>query len=300
MSVKDNSCGIAKLQDTMLGLLCCFIRLCEENNLKYWLAGGTCLGAVRHSGFIPWDDDLDVFMPRSDYEILWKKYKDETVETKYTLTRTTKEKNFHHRVMQLVDIDTTFIQKRNVNEDIEHGVYIDIVPLDAAPDNAISRISQIYNAIIFSVFNIQCKQEYNGGKTTKFVNFITKILLNIIKNPDKRNKIWEKAERKMTKYSWEQSTRVACITSTLHELLHPFPKKWMGMKKAQFEDIYACIPSQAEQYLNMMYGDYMQLPPNEKRVPRHNTVYIDLNHSYKTYKGIYYCKEIKDGKTEDE
>ena len=70
--IKDNAYGIAPLQEKMLNLLKVLIKMCEENNLTYFACGGTCLGAVRHDGFIPWDDDLDVFMPRPDYEKLWE------------------------------------------------------------------------------------------------------------------------------------------------------------------------------------------------------------------------------------
>ena len=68
MSVKDNSFGIAPLQQKMLEILKEFIFLCDKHNLRYWLADGSLVGVIRHKGFIPWDDDLDVFMPRPDYE----------------------------------------------------------------------------------------------------------------------------------------------------------------------------------------------------------------------------------------
>ena len=150
MSVKDNSCGIADLQDKMLDILKYFISLCENNGLRYWLAGGTCLGALRHGGFIPWDDDLDVYMPREDYEKLWDIMSKGKADGQYKLCRTSKEKNYHHRVMQLVDLNTTFIHSRSKDEDIEHGVYIDIIPIDACPNNIISRVVQFINAVIFS------------------------------------------------------------------------------------------------------------------------------------------------------
>ena len=87
--IKDNSFGIAGLQEKMLNLLCELIRVCEENHLTYWACGGTCIGALRHSGFIPWDDDLDVFMPREDYEKLWRTRK-QFDSKKFILCRTRK------------------------------------------------------------------------------------------------------------------------------------------------------------------------------------------------------------------
>jgi len=122
MSIKNNEFGIADMQDKILDILKYFISVCEQNDLHYWLAAGTCLGALRHQGFIPWDDDLDVFMPREDYEKLWSLLGGKA-DSHYLLCRTTREKNYHHRVMQIVDLETTFINTRCRNEDIEHGVY---------------------------------------------------------------------------------------------------------------------------------------------------------------------------------
>ena len=290
MSVKDNSCGIADLQDKMLDILKYFISVCEKHDLHYWMAGGSCLGVLRHEGFIPWDDDLDVYMPRKDYEKLWQLMGGGKVyDDRYVLCRTTEKQNYHHRVMQMVDVKTTFIHSRSANEDIEHGIYIDIIPIDACPNGKLKRFSQFYNAVIFSICNIQQKPEYNGGKLTGLMSFGTTVLLGIIRSQKSRYKAWSKAEKKMIKYDWEECDNIKCITSQFHELMTAFPKEWFGERKGQFEDIMVSIPSNAEAYCKAMYGDYMALPPKEKQVVRHHTEYIDLNEPYTKYKGIYYC-----------
>lgn len=289
MSVKDNSCGIASLQDKMLDILKYFISVCEKNNLRYWLAGGSCLGALRHSGFIPWDDDLDVYMPRRDYEKLWKIMGGGKIDDHFILCRTTKEKNYHHRVMQIVDLNTTFIHSRSKDEDIEHGIYIDIIPIDACPNNVFQRFAQFFNAVVFSICNIQQKPEYNGGKLTGLMGIGTSVMLGIIRSQDARYRRWSKAEKRMTKYNWDKCSHIKCITSQFHELMTAFPKEWFGDRKERFEDIFASVPSNAEAYCKAMYGDYMAIPPKEKQVVRHHTEHIDLNESYTKYKGIYYC-----------
>ena len=289
MSVKDNSCGIADLQDKMLDILKFFISVCEKNDLHYWLAGGTCLGALRHGGFIPWDDDLDVYMPRDDYEKLWKLMGHGKTDKHYVLCRTTRERNYHHRVMQIVDVNTTFIHSRSKNEDIEHGVYIDIIPVDACPNSRLRRFAQFFNAVIFSICNIQQKPEYNGGKLTGIMSFGTTVLLGIIRSQNARYQAWSKAEKRMTRYDWDKCSHIKCITSQFHELMTAFPKEWFKERKVPFEDIMAVVPSNAEAYCEAMYGDYMALPPIEKRIVRHHTEYIDLDTPYKMYKGIYYC-----------
>ena len=98
--------SIRDMQNRMILILKYFIQLCESNGLRYWCAGGTMLGAVRHKGFIPWDDDIDVFMPRSDYERLFELWPKIGDLKNYCLCRTTKDKMYHQTDMQLVDINT--------------------------------------------------------------------------------------------------------------------------------------------------------------------------------------------------
>ena len=284
--VKDNSYNIAELQTKMLCLLEELIRVCDENGLSYWACGGTCIGALRHNGFIPWDDDLDVFMPRADYEKLWS-IKEKFDKERFVLCRTSREKNYHHRVLQLVDITTTFINMRSVNEDIEHGVYIDIIPMDACAPSGVSRLSQIKNAIFYSIYNVQCLPEFHGGKLYRF---LIKFALKIVPNLDRRYKIWSKCEKRMTRWSWENSDKVVELAASSKVLLKPYPKEWFsGVKKHKFEDIEINLPIGVENYLTQVFGDYMTLPPVEERHPRHNTVIIDLNNCYTTYKGKKYC-----------
>lgn len=288
--VKDNSFNIADLQSKMLGLLAELIRVCEENNLTYWACGGTCIGALRHDGFIPWDDDLDVYMPRNDYEKLWE-LKDRFNSEQFVLCRTTKERNYHHRVQQLVDITTTFINQRSVDEDIEHGVYIDIIPMDACAPSGISRLSQIKNAILFSIYNVQCLPEFHGGKLFRFA---VGAALKFVPSDKRRYRIWSKAEKKMTRWSWDDADKVVELAASTRVLLNPYPKEWFtGVKKHKFEDIEINLPAGVDHYLTQVFGDYMSLPPESERHPRHNTVKIDLENSYKVYKGKYYCVEKK-------
>lgn len=289
MIAKDNSYGQAALQGKMLEILIFFISVCEKYQLDYCLAGGTCLGALRHNGFIPWDDDLDVYMPRPDYERLWKLAEEVNASSHYVLCRTSEERNYHHRVMQLTDVDTTFIHSRCADEDIEHGVYIDIIPIDARANGRLGRIEQFVDAIFFSIFNIQCKPEYNGGRMTSIMRAGTGLMLFLVGSPRSRFRLWQKAERRMTSYEWDDAKELIVLTSTFHELRTPFPRSWFRKREATFEGIKVLIPECAEEYCKKMYGDYLSLPPEEQRVARHRTEHIDLSRPYQEFKGIYYC-----------
>lgn len=288
--IKDDSFHIAALQEKMLELLEELIRFCEENGLTYYACGGTCIGAIRHDGFIPWDDDLDVFMPRADYEKLWT-LRDKFDKERYKLCRSTLEKNYHHRVMQLVDLNTTFINRRSVNEDIEHGVYIDILPMDVCASGGFGYFRQKVLSILYSVYNVQCLPEFHGGK---FFRLAVGFLLKVVPDKKKRYNIWSKCEKKMTRYQPDDSPRLVELTAALKELRHPYPKEWFSsVIKHKFEDIEINIPVGYDNYLRQVFGDYMALPDLSEQRPRHNTVFVDLNNSYKKYKGIYYCVDKK-------
>ena len=285
--IKDNTYGIAPLQEKMLEILEELIRVCKDNDLTYFACGGTCIGALRHNGFIPWDDDLDVFMLRKDYEKLWR-LRGKFDSKKYKLCRTNSRKNYHHRVMQLVDLNTTFINKRSVDEDIEHGIYIDILPIDACAPKGIRRIRQFIDAILYSVYNVQCAPEFHGGKLFRF---IVKVMLFAVPGRKLKNKIWRHCEKQMTKYDWDKADQAIELAAAISVLKRPYPKAWFeGVKTHEFEDIEINLPIGVEKYLTQVFGDYMSLPPEKDRHPRHNTVRIDLNHSYKLYKGIDYCR----------
>lgn len=285
--VSDNTYGIADFQTELLTILHEFIRICEKYHLRWWASGGTCIGSLRHNGFVPWDDDLDIAMPRPDYEILWSLRDEINKDSRFIITRTEKNKNYHHRVMQMVDLQTTFIHSRSVDEDLEHGVYIDIIPMDACAPDKFRYFIQVLNAMVFSVYNIQCLPEYNNGK---IVGKMTDIGLKLIKNQNMRYRIWKHCEKQMMKYNWDEAKQIAHLSCDTKSMFHPYDASWFSsVKKHKFEDIEINLPIGAEKYLTQYYGDFMQFPPEENRHPVHNTKLIDLNTPYTQYKGIYYC-----------
>lgn len=289
--VKDNTYGIADFQTELLDILRIFMDICDKYGLRWWASGGTCIGALRHNGFVPWDDDLDVAMPRPDYEKLWSLREEINKDSRYIITRTSEEKNYHHRVMQLVDTQTTFIHARSADEDVEHGVYIDILPMDACAPGKLSYYRQVMNAMIFSVYNIQCLPEYNDGKA---VSRMTDIALKLIRRPKARYRIWKHCEKQMVRYNWETAKQIAHLSCDTKSMLHPYDASWFStVKKHKFEDIEINLPIGAEKYLTQYFGDFMQLPPEKSRHPVHNTKLIDLEHPYTQYKGIYYCVDKK-------
>ena len=151
----SNEISVRDIQNKMLEILIYFRDFCEANDLKFTLCGGTCLGAVRHGGFIPWDDDVDVFMLREDYEKLqglWEKNAD---TSRYSCVRSNETINIHHSATEIKDNNTTFINRHSAASDINHGLMIDVIPIDGIPKAGWRKTLQMIDAMIYCCFNFQ-------------------------------------------------------------------------------------------------------------------------------------------------
>lgn len=125
---------LKEIQAVTLTMSKYFVQFCQENNLLCYFCGGGCIGAVRSQGFIPWDDDLDFFMPRPDYEKLKKLWPQKADINRYPLLVASKTYNDHNSFITIRDTATTFIKPYQEDLDIPHGLPIDIFPLDGAPE----------------------------------------------------------------------------------------------------------------------------------------------------------------------
>lgn len=283
---------LQKIQKVSLDNAVYFTEFCKKNNLLCYLCGGGAIGAIRHKGFVPWDDDLDFFMPRRDYEKLFELWKANENEQRYFLSRSSKEYNDKNSFMTLRDKETTFIKTYQSNLDIVHGIQIDIFPLDNAPEGKIQRKFQKMWALVYALF---CSQQIpkNHGK---LLEIVCSVLLNVAKGPKKKYHIWRYAEDRMTKYSRSNTQNVTELCVGPKYMGNIYPRNefkeaiWMP-----FEDTKLPIPIGYDNYLSRVFGDYMTMPPVNQRKSHHEAVFIDPDNSYLKYKGIYYLKE--EGKT---
>ncbi len=282
-----NPDDLRELQLKCLSILVYFKDICEKNKLTFYLAGGTAIGALRHKGFIPWDDDIDVFMPRPDYEKLtriWDKVAD---TSRYAFCRSTRETNYHHHAASIVDNNSTLIEERSVNSDIPQGVMMDVIPLDGCPDSKIARFFQLYNALKFALFNPQrLPENKNRG-----IYIGTKIFLAVIKSKKLRDSIWIQAEKKMTKYGYYSNKNITELIGELYGMVAEHPlEDFLTTVEVDFEGYKMPIMKGYDAYLKSVFGDYMKLPPKSKRKPKTRLVYANLNEPYLQYKGKYYLK----------
>ncbi len=278
---------LRKLQMKNLEMALYFRDFCKANDLKFFLCGGGCIGAVRHKGLIPWDDDLDVFMPRDDYErlgTLWKKKAD---TSRYAYCRPDEDHYYRNLFATINDNRTTFIKTLQADLDINHGLRLDILPLDGYPNSKIARACQVFWALVYSIFCAQIPPTNHG----KVINVLGNILLSCVPGKKMRYKIWRFAEKKMSKHKICDCNNITELCSGPYYMRKKYPKAaFEEALEVEFEGEMMPIPKGYDDYLRTAFGDYMRLPPEEKRAPHHDAVFCDLENGYEKYKGVYYCR----------
>ena len=265
---------VSELQQELLKIMKAFHISCINNDLKYYMLGGTCLGAIRHKGFIPWDDDMDVGMPREDYDIFCRNAKDilpDDYELRYY--KTTPNSPFHFA--KLINKNTTLIEPKY--HDYLEGIYIDLFPLDIMTDKNIGnriRCQRIWfeHACVMN----HCSTEKKKGVLKNFFMSYAKFR--------KLNKMHDCLERLMIKES-KDTPLYLCNFLGAWKDREIIPIKIFGEGRLyEFEDTKLYGPEDSDSYLHSLYGDYMKLPPKEKQVCRHNYYYVNLHCPYKEYK----------------
>ena len=271
MKYVDKNKNLKKLQKTELEIMKYFDKICQENNLKYYLAYGSLLGAVRHKGFIPWDDDIDTHMPGKDYlkliELLSnnqdKKYFFQSLET---------EKNYYLLWNKIRLNNTIFIEKGWQDNKIHQGISLDIFPLIEYPNNdkdkkKIERIFKITKLMIdnnMAVNKNYCTYGTSGKILSKLFKFIPQKI---------RNKIIIKNIKFLCNYESDSDYYFSTIEGTLKKYSR---KSFDKIEKIQFEDYQFNAPNEYQIYLEEVYGDYLKLPKEEDRVG-HGETYLCFN-----------------------
>ena len=279
---------LKKMKAKMLDLLIYFRDFCNEHGLRFWLIGGGAIGAVREHGFIPWDDDVDVQMPRPDFDKfveLWDKYGD---KDRYVFCNSNREVNYHHCGASLRDPSTTFICTYNKYNDICHGIMLEIGSVHPTPDNKLLQYKQIFDGYMFALFNNQRLPNNRGKK----IRALTKIAYTLVPWKKVRDDIWIRADKNKAKYSWDKCHYVKELwgkTSFMN-----FPREWFdSVVWVDFEGEKMPLPAGYHEYLTLIFGDYMQRPPAPERVAKHELLFVDMDHPYTDYKGIYYFPDKK-------
>lgn len=285
---------IKPLQEVQLQILKEFKRVADAHDLTWFMAYGTLLGAVRHSGFIPWDDDIDIMMPYQDYVRLEKEFRKDFIEP-YFLQSYNTDRQYTGCYMKLRKSDTTLIIDHHSQKDINHGINIDIYPIYNLADGKIQRKVQYINAMFYMLLQIGTAPENHGS----FMNIAGKILLKLIAS----KKMIIKKEyfiRKILRYENEYTKNKFLIIGSVKYMKHVYERDiFKSAIPMRFVDEDFPAPIGYKEFLRHTYGDdYMELPPEEKQgVKLDHIIKIDTTVPYTKYKGKLYCVNSEGGKT---
>ncbi len=274
-----------ELQKKQLDLFKAFAKVCEKHHLQYFLVGGSALGAIRHKGFIPWDDDIDVGMPRKDYD-QFMLLQEEFEGTPYFIQNFKTDPCYVYNYGKLRDSSTTFIENLYKYHRINHGIWLDIFPIDGFSKKVKPR-EKFKNKILYIWLQVYCS--YMGAlrrkvrKQTWFKDIMLNIAAGIFYILDIAHYRNKKVERIVRKIPLEESVmagnyfgfnmkREAMDSSIYKEFI-----------KVPFEDTEAYVLKDYDTYLRNLYGDYMTPPPENKQEGHHYYSGLDLNMGYQEY-----------------
>jgi len=249
---------LGELQNIELELLVEFDRICRKHNITYSIDGGTLLGAVRHGGFIPWDDDADVILVRKEYEKFLSVVDKELDTDKFYLQDLNRTAGYRWGYAKLRRANTDFVRLNQEHMPYKQGVFLDVFVCDNVPDNYILRCICNFNSFIYrKIFYSEVGKHTSSG----LIKLVYKVL-NLI--PEK---IIKKCYANYVKFRNRKSTKmVKCLTFPACNRVYGYKRKWyedtIDMK---FEGVTLKACRDYDEYLKFLYGDYMKLPPIEKR-----------------------------------
>ena len=280
---------LEKVHEILLAYLLEIDRICRKHNIKYFLAGGTLLGAIRHKGFIPWDDDADVMMLREDYDRFLEVVRDELPENIFLQLPWTEKGN--HNPFTKLRIDNTLFATEFTGHfmDMHNGIFFDVLSHDKTGNHSWSQklhlmITMLTRSIVFNKWgNTDIK---GGGAHPLICKFVDKAKYLI----------------PMRFAEWAQNKALTFFKNRDSDYLYDgmgrnlkrgaFPKKWLDEAVyVEFEGYQFPVPRDYDQYLAYLYGDYMQMIPVSQRRTSHSIVVMDL--------GAYSDFSIKDSGKEE-
>lgn len=245
-------------------------RICREENINYSLAYGTLLGAVRHKGYIPWDDDVDIMMTRDDYD----KFLDVSneINSKFFLQTYNTDHNYHNLYAKLVANDTIYTSKNN-EKNMHNGVFIDIFPIDYLSKNELVN-NVIKNINYFLLITIY--ENYKRNNKIR-VNISKKILLRIIsKIPCWKILMFLEKLNKLI--SNKDSLRVCNYDDIYQSSQYAFSSSYFKLYiNLEFEGKQYKSISEYDNYLRFNYGNYLKLPPEDDRKSPHSVELVDVS-----------------------
>lgn len=260
---------LERLQGEILSILDDFLAICREHHLEYFGIAGTAIGAIRHRGFIPWDDDIDIAMPRRDFEKLLRLVERE-MGNRYLILNARTSPQYPLMTTRLVKRGTVFKEEVMKDLDCPFGIFLDLYVLDNVSDNPFMYQFQSWSAWFFSKLMIlRCiprptlAQRGLKAKAIWLVCGAVNRMMRLCRiSPE-----WlrDRCDAACRHYNRRRTARMAFLPDTSPYWNVVDKRKYRPLKTLEFEGRAMNFPGNIDEMLRSMYGDYMELPPEEKR-----------------------------------
>lgn len=268
-----------KIWKVQLELLKELDRVCDKHGLRYYAVNGTLLGAVRHHGFIPWDDDMDVMMPRPDYEA-FKRIAGSEFSGSLYFQDGVSQPGYYRMYGRLRNADTTAVAWMDVGGSKKNGIFIDIFPIDGISREPKKRHRQ--QKLLKLMDDLAIVSVYKDAPAPPIKKMLGRALMRIIGIFLPFDSFIARMEKLRRSMSFEESDLVYIFTHSKALIM-----KKRGLLKPlriSFEDVMIPVPADYRSVLRRKYGDYMELPPEEKR-GKHHSIFFDPENPYDKYYG---------------
>lgn len=259
--------NLRPLWDSIIDIYLAFAKVCEKHNLRFYVTGGTALGAMRHGGFIPWDDDFDIVMPRPDYIQFFEIYHKEMPDFYKAIDFRT---DLNSELFGKVYESRQNIIDRITNESklkLDQGIFIDIIPIDGLPKKSIPFMRWIIGRMAWRKYGVINKMSI----CVKFLWLFIAKLYGVPKDPKRRRLMFEKW---LSKWNYDTSSAVDDYNTNPRRLKHRVLTRntFEPARMVKFDKVMVPVPNDVEMFLCEIFGDWKSLPPVEKRVPSHQIV----------------------------
>lgn len=281
--MKNNELSLVEIQKEMLNTAIKIDEICSELNIKYTLSFGSLLGAIRHNGFIPWDDDLDIWMTKSDLDV-FAEYCEKNAEKikPFKLCTRKNVNNYTYNIPRFANFDYKYVNTDSHQAMFDIGIFVDIYPIDGYGNS-----KETVNKMSHESKKLNCLYDIyiNPNSRTSFINTIVKKCISFVLHLIYKDKYYliqeKKFDKLISKYSSNDSKYVGSVrwepgVPILHKRSDIFDENGQfNVIRHKFENVELYILKNYDVTLRKSYGDYMCLPPEDQRNPHHD---------YKVYK----------------